>query len=188
MLMVMMTMMIIIQFFIYLRAELNSQWPLTELARIQTKSIRQDKNKRNNETKKNGSAKAYDDDDDDNNNNKNNAWISLFIFYNWCINLVKCHTQWPLSCHMALFLDYVTSAFLCGLLGTRALTQRTLADKETLAVTLLLFGRLEHKLVRISPSLCYHHQTGISLSCLLFAIARMLPCFDVISLKRKWDD
>jgi hypothetical protein len=35
---------IIIQFFIYVRAELNSQWPITESARIQT-AIRQHRTK-----------------------------------------------------------------------------------------------------------------------------------------------
>jgi hypothetical protein len=36
---------IIIQFFIYLRAELNSQWPIRESARIQTTAIRQHRTK-----------------------------------------------------------------------------------------------------------------------------------------------
>jgi hypothetical protein len=35
-----------IQFFIYLRAELNSQWPITESARIQTTVIRQHRTKK----------------------------------------------------------------------------------------------------------------------------------------------
>jgi hypothetical protein len=38
---------IIIQFLIYLRAELNSQWPITESARIQTTAIRQHRTKQN---------------------------------------------------------------------------------------------------------------------------------------------
>jgi hypothetical protein len=51
-----------IQFFIYLRAELNSQWPITESARIQTTAMRQHRTKqtkKNKKTKKNGSAKAF---------------------------------------------------------------------------------------------------------------------------------
>jgi hypothetical protein len=50
-----------IQLFIYLRAELKSQWPITESARIQTTAIRQHRTKQtknNNKTKKNGSAQA----------------------------------------------------------------------------------------------------------------------------------
>jgi hypothetical protein len=49
-----------VQFSVYLRAELNSQWPITESARIQTAAIKtaQDK-KNNNKTKKNESAKAF---------------------------------------------------------------------------------------------------------------------------------
>jgi hypothetical protein len=50
-----------IQFYIYLRAELNSQWRITESARIQTASMGQHRTKqtKNNKTKKNGSAKAF---------------------------------------------------------------------------------------------------------------------------------
>jgi hypothetical protein len=50
-----------IQIFIYLRAELNSQWPITESARIQTTAIRQHRTKQTNKnkTKKNGSPKAF---------------------------------------------------------------------------------------------------------------------------------
>jgi hypothetical protein len=55
--------MMIIQLFIYLRAELNSQWPITESARIQTAAIRQHRTKqtttKNRKTKKNRSAKAF---------------------------------------------------------------------------------------------------------------------------------
>jgi hypothetical protein len=49
------------QFFVYLSAELNSQWPITELAAIQTKEIRKQRTKKqqNNKTNKNGSAKAF---------------------------------------------------------------------------------------------------------------------------------
>jgi hypothetical protein len=36
---------IIIQFFIYLRAELNSQWPITESAQLQTPAIGQHRKK-----------------------------------------------------------------------------------------------------------------------------------------------
>jgi hypothetical protein len=54
-----------IQFFVYLRAELNSQWPIAESARIQTTTaIRQHRtkqtknnNKINDKTEKNISAK-----------------------------------------------------------------------------------------------------------------------------------
>jgi hypothetical protein len=51
-----------IQFFIYLRAELNSQWPVTEPTRIQTTAKdNTGQNKINNKRKKekNGSAKAF---------------------------------------------------------------------------------------------------------------------------------
>jgi hypothetical protein len=51
-----------IQFFIYLRAELNSQWPITESARIQTTATRQHGTKQTNtkkKTKKYGSAKDF---------------------------------------------------------------------------------------------------------------------------------
>jgi hypothetical protein len=52
-----------VQFLIYLRAELNSQWPITESARIQTTAIRQHRTKqtnKNKKTKKSGSAKAFE--------------------------------------------------------------------------------------------------------------------------------
>jgi hypothetical protein len=39
---------ITIKFLIYLRAELNTQWPITESARIQTTAIRQTLEKRTN--------------------------------------------------------------------------------------------------------------------------------------------
>jgi hypothetical protein len=42
----------LIQFFIYLRAELNSQWPVTESARIQTTAIRQHRTKQTKTTTK----------------------------------------------------------------------------------------------------------------------------------------
>jgi hypothetical protein len=48
-----------IQFFIYLRAELNSQWPITESARIQTTGIRQHRTKKNIKTKKCGSSRLF---------------------------------------------------------------------------------------------------------------------------------
>jgi hypothetical protein len=49
-----------ILFFIYLRAELNSQWSITESARIQTTAIRQHKTKqeKQQQSKENGAAKA----------------------------------------------------------------------------------------------------------------------------------
>jgi hypothetical protein len=48
-----------IQFFLYFRAELNNQWPITESARIQTTAIRQHRGKKPAKQKKNGSAKAF---------------------------------------------------------------------------------------------------------------------------------
>jgi hypothetical protein len=55
-----------IQFFIYLCAELNSQWPITESARIQTTAIRQHMTKQTTKTTtkettnpKRGSLKAF---------------------------------------------------------------------------------------------------------------------------------
>jgi hypothetical protein len=55
-----------IQFFIYLRAELNNQWPITESERIQTTAIRQHRTKPTTKTttletikQKNGSSKAF---------------------------------------------------------------------------------------------------------------------------------
>jgi hypothetical protein len=41
-----------IQFFIYLRAELNSQWPVTKSARIHTTAIRQHRTKQTKTTTK----------------------------------------------------------------------------------------------------------------------------------------
>jgi hypothetical protein len=45
----------------YSRDELNSQWPITESARIQITAIRQHriKQKKNSKSKKNESAKAF---------------------------------------------------------------------------------------------------------------------------------
>jgi hypothetical protein len=50
-----------IKFFIYLRAELNSQWPVTESTRIQTTGLRQHRTKqtKNRKTKKNESAESF---------------------------------------------------------------------------------------------------------------------------------
>jgi hypothetical protein len=52
---------IAIQFYICLRAELNSQWPIIESARIQTTAIRQYKTQQTNKkkTQKNGPVKAF---------------------------------------------------------------------------------------------------------------------------------
>jgi hypothetical protein len=48
----MMMMMMMIQFCIYLRSELKSQWPITESARIQTTAMKQHRAKQTNETTK----------------------------------------------------------------------------------------------------------------------------------------
>jgi hypothetical protein len=65
MMMMIIIIIIIIQFFTYLRAEPNSQWPITESAQIQTTAIRQHRTKQTEKqqkkqqrVKKDGSAKA----------------------------------------------------------------------------------------------------------------------------------
>jgi hypothetical protein len=48
--MIIITIILLIQFFIYLLAELKSQWPITESARIQTSAIRQNRAKQTTKT------------------------------------------------------------------------------------------------------------------------------------------
>jgi hypothetical protein len=56
-----------IQFLIYLRAELNSQWPITESARVKTTVIKNDNNHNN-------------INNDDNNNNNKSSCVSFYSF------------------------------------------------------------------------------------------------------------
>jgi hypothetical protein len=58
MMMMMMMTTTTIQFFVYLRAELNSQWPIT-VSTNTNNSSRTTQDKINNKTKKNGSTKAF---------------------------------------------------------------------------------------------------------------------------------
>jgi hypothetical protein len=63
------TIITIIQVFIHLRAELSSQWPITESARIQTTAIRQHRTKQ--------TTKQIKMDNNNNNNNNNSVIIVL---------------------------------------------------------------------------------------------------------------
>jgi hypothetical protein len=75
----MMMMMMIIQFFIYLRAELNGRWPITGSAR-HTKTIIQQTEQ--NTRKENKTRKS--------NNNNNNNFINTRLICYYLVRIKKC--------------------------------------------------------------------------------------------------